>query len=193
MTPMRTRMAIAALITALLALGALPWAPARAAEFTYDFEGCQQGWEAKKGGNWTHGTTTLPSSNASSVMKNFLYPNDESRGDTLTSKPHNWGGGKGVIKLRARWIFEWYPDESLTLDRAALEISVDGGKTWKSRQGFRMPNPEFTDIEVPFDAPAGQFQLRFIIFSDTSVQHYGIEIDDLVVPTGAPDGTSCKK
>src|SRR5688500_11730813 len=86
MTPMRTRIAIAALITALLALGALPWAPARAAEFTYDFEGCQQGWEAKKGGNWTHGTTTLPSSNASSVMKNFLYPNDESRGDTLTSK-----------------------------------------------------------------------------------------------------------
>lgn len=188
------RMAVAALITALLGLGVLPGLPARAAEFKYDFEGCQQGWEPKaKGSNWTNGPTELPSTNTSNVMKNVLYNSGEARGDTLTSKPHTWGGGKGVIKLRARWLFEWYPDESLTLDRAVLEISVDGGKTWKPRQGFRTPQPEFTDIQVPFDAPAGQFQLRFVIYSDTSAELYGIEIDDVIVPTAAPEGTSCKK
>ena len=190
---MRMRLALTALIAALIGLGALPGLPARAAEFKYDFEGCQQGWEPKKGSNWTHGPTTLPSSNASSVMKNFLYPNSEDRGDTLTSKPHAWGGGKGVIKLRARWIFEWYYDETLSLDRAVLEMSVDGGKTWKAKQGFRAPQPEFTDLEVKFDAPAGEFLLRFAIFSDGSVQHYGIEIDDIVVPTAAPAGSSCAK
>ena len=129
MMPMRTRLAIAAFLVSLLAFGSLPALPVRAAEFTYDFEGCAQGWEPKKGGKWEHGTTTLPSSNTTSVMKNIQYNTDESRGDTLVSKPHAWGGGKGIIKLRARWIFEWYPDESLTLDRAVLEMSVDGGKT----------------------------------------------------------------
>lgn len=190
---MRMRMALGALVTSLLVLGAVPGAPARAAEFTYDFEGCQQGWEPKKGGNWTHGPTTLPSSNTTSVVKNFHYQTDNSRGDTLTSKPHAWGGGKGVIKLSARWLFEWYPDESLTLDRAVLEMSVDAGKTWKPRQGFRVPQPEFTDIEVPFDAPAGEFLLRFVVFSDPSVELYGIEIDNVTVPTAAPAGSSCKK
>jgi len=186
-------MALAALITAFLTLGALPGAPARAAEFKYDFEGCQQGWEAKKGSNWTHGSTAVPSSNPTSVIKNFHYQTDQSRGDALVSKPHDWAGGKGVIKLRARWLFEWYPDESLTLDRAVLEMSSDGGKTWKARQGFRVPQPEFTNISVPFDAPAGQFLLRFVVFSDTSVELYGIEIDDITMPTAAPAGTSCKK
>ena len=191
---MRMRLALVALITALLTLGALPGAPARAAEFKYDFEGCQQGWEPRaKASNWTHGHTELPSSNTTNVMKNFLYNTDESRGDTLTSQAHAWGGGKGVIKLRARWLFEWYPEESLTLDRAALEISTDGGKTWKSRQGFRVPQPEFTDLEVEFTAPAGEFMLRFVVFSDPSVELYGIEIDDITVPTAAPAGASCKK
>lgn len=126
-------------------------------------------------------------------MKNFLYPNSLDRGDTLTSKPHDWAGGKGIIKLRARWLFEWYPDETLTLDRAVLEMSVDGGKTWKARQGFRVPQPEFTNVSVPFEAPAGQFLLRFVVFSDSSVQAYGIEIDDITIPTSAPAGSSCKK
>lgn len=192
---MRTRLALAALLTALLALGSLPGAPARAAEFKYDFEACEQGWTAKKDGNWIHGPSNPGTSNTSNVMSNVLYHTDESRGDTLISKAHTWGGGKGVINLRARWQFEWYPDESLTLDRAALEISTDDGKNWKSRQGFRFPNtgfPEFSDVEVPFDAPAGQFLLRFILYSDTSVEMFGIEIDDLVVPTAAPDGAACK-
>ena len=192
--PMRMRMALGALVTALLVLGLLPGAPVRAAEFTYDFEGCQQGWEPKaKGSKWTHGHTEVPSSNTTDVVKNIQYNNSEARGDTLTSKPHAWGGGKGVIKLRARWLFEWYPDESLTLDRAVLEMSTDAGQTWKPRQGFRVPQPEFTDIEVPFDAPAGAFMLRFVVYSDTSVELYGIEIDDVTVPTAAPDGTACKK
>ena len=46
---------------------------------------------------------------------------------------------------------------------------------------------------MPFDAPAGEFLLRFVVFSDTSVELYGIEFDDVVVPTAAPAGASCAK
>lgn len=191
---MRARLALAGLLAGFLALGALPGLPARAAEFKYDFEGCQQGWEPQaKGSKWTHGPTDLPGTNATSVMQNVLYNNSEARGDTLTSKPHAWGGGKGVIKLRARWLIEYYPDPSLGGDRAALEMSVDGGKTWKPRHQFVAASPEFTDVEVPFDAPAGSFQIRFVVYSDTSAEFYGIEVDDVTVPTAAPEGTSCKK
>ena len=191
---MRTRLVLAALLTALMALGALPSSPARAAEFTYDFEGCTQGWEPKpKDTKWAHGPTELPSSNTTSVMKNILYNNNESRGDTLTSKPHAWAGGKGVIKVRARWLIEWYPDPSLGGDRASLEMSVDGGKTWKPRHSFVIIEPEFAEVEIPFDAPAGSFQLRFVVYSDPNLELYGIEIDDVTVPTAAPEGTSCKK
>ena len=192
---MRTRLIPLALILALVSLGTVPGSPARAAEFTYDFEGCEQGWEAKKGGNWVHGAAFPLSTNTSEVMGNVHYQTDNSRGDTLISKPHNWAGGKGKIKMRARWQFEWYPDESLTLDRAALEMSTDGGKSWKPRAGFRFPNanfPDFSDVEVDFDAPAGQFLLRLVVFSDPSVEMFGIEVDDIVVPTSAPDGVACK-
>ena len=197
---MRTRVALAALVTILVSLGALPGAPARAAEVKYDFEGCTQGWELKKGGNWVHGAAHPGTSNTTNVLSNVLYPENIDRGDTVVSKPHVWAGGKGVIKLRARWLFEWYPPEAsaalTTSDRAALEISTDGGKTWKSRHGFGFPNaafPEFEDVEVPFEAPAGAFQLRVVLFSDAYLTTFGIEIDDIVVPTAAPDGASCKK
>lgn len=191
---MRARLALAALVTALLTLGLLPGLPARAAEFKYDFEGCQQGWQPMaKGSNWAHGPTEVPSSNTTSVMKNILYNNDESRGDTLTSQPHAWTGGKGVIKVSARWLIEAYPDPTLGGDRAALETSVDGGKKWKSRHAFTLLGPEFTEIEVPFDAPAGQILFRFVMYSDPNLETYGIEIDDVTVPTAAPAGSSCKK
>ena len=193
-------MALAALLSVFLGLGALPGSPARAAEVKYDFEGCAQGWEAKKGGNWVHGGTMPGTTNTTNVMSNVLYPEDEERGDTLVSKPHNWGGGKGKITLRARWQFEWFPPEGepagiSTLDRVALEISTDGGQKWKSRAGFGFPNasfPEFDDLEVEFDAPAGPIQFRFIQFSDFTVTSFGIEIDDIVIPTAAPDGIGCK-
>lgn len=192
-------MALAALLTALLGLGAVPGSPARAAEVKYDFEACAQGWEAKEGGNWVQGGALPGSSNTTNVMSNVLYPEDEERGDTLISKPHNWAGGKGKIKLRARWQFEWYPPEAsaavTTLDRAALEISTDGGKKWKSRAGFGLPNasfPEFDNLEVEFDAPAGQVLFRFVQFSDAYLTSFGIEIDDIVIPTAAPDGIGCK-
>ena len=193
MTPMRTRMALGALITALLTLGLVPGIPARAAEFTYDFEGCAQGWEPKaKGSKWVHGPTEVPSTNGTTVMKNILYNNDEARGDTLTSKPHAWGGGKGVIKVSARWLIEAYPDPTLGGDRASLEMSTDGGNKWKPRHTFILLGPEFSEIEIPFDAPAGTFQLRMVMYSDPNLETYGIEIDDLVVPTAAPDGVACK-
>lgn len=197
---MRMRLALVALITALIGLGAVPASPARAAEFKYDFEGCQQGWEAKKGSNWAHGRANPGSSNTSKVMSNFLYPEDLDRGDALVSKSHDWKGGKGIIKLKARWQFEWFPPETAaaltTLDRASFEISTDGGKKWIPRAGFGFPNPkfpEFDDVKVEFTAPAGPLLLRVILFSDFSITSFGIEIDDLVVPTAAPAGTSCKK
>ena len=199
MIPMRTRLALGALLTALIAFGALPGTPARAAEVKYDFEACEQGWTAKKGGNWVHGGTMPGSSNTSNVMSNVLYPDGEERGDTLISKPHNWPGGKGKLKLRARWQFEYYPPEAAaaltTLDRAALEVSTDGGQKWRSRAGFGAPNasfPEFDDLEVEIDAPAGPVLFRFVQFSDGNTPGFGIEVDDIVIPTAAPDGIGCK-
>ena len=197
---MRMRSAFVALITALVALGALPGAPARAAEVKYDFEKCAQGWDIKKGGQWTRGRANPGSSNVSQVMGNTLYAESQERGDTITSQPHNWAGGKGKIKLRARWQFEWFPNETggagiSTLDKAVLELSSDGGKKWKPVKAFSFPNasfPEFSDVEAPFDAPAGQFQLRFALYSDFSITSFGIEIDDVVVPATAPDGAACK-
>ncbi|MBW3536274.1 MAG: hypothetical protein KY395_00710 [Actinobacteria bacterium] len=191
---MRTRLTPLVLILSLVALGTVPGSPARAAEFTYDFEACEQGWEIKKDGNWKHGPAQPGSSNVSNVMANFFYENSQDRGDTIISKPHAWGGGKGVIKFRARWMFEWFPQEGLTLDRAAFEMSTDGGKTWKPRAGFSFPNdrfPEFSDVEAEFEAPPGEFLMRFVLFSDGSIQAFGIEVDDIVVPTAAPAGVGC--
>lgn len=196
---MRKRLTPLVLILSLVALGTVPGSPARAAEFTYDFEACEQGWEMKDGSNWAHGSANPGTSNTSNVMSNFLYPEDLDRGDALISKPHNWTGGKGVIKLKARWQFEWFPPETAgagiaTLDRAALEISTDGGKKWTSREGFGFPNasfPEFDELEVDFTAPAGPLLMRFIVFSDFTITSFGIEIDDVVVPTAAPDGVGC--
>jgi hypothetical protein len=192
---MRMRILLATLLAAVVGFGTLPGLPARAAETKYDFEKCQQGWEAKKGSNWTRSKDHPGSSNTTQAMSNVLYHTDESRGDTLVSKPHVWPGGKAKVKFRARWQFEWYPDESLTLDRAAFEVSTDGGKSWKSRAGFRFPNanfPEFSNVEVDVDAPAGPVMFRFVLFSDTSVEMFGLEVDDISIPTAAPDGIGCK-
>jgi len=42
------------------------------------------------------------------------------------------------------------------------------------------------------DAPAGPLLFRFVIFSDETVEMFGLEVDDIVIPTAAPDGIGCK-
>ena len=192
---MRTRIALTALLAAIVLMAGTPAMPVRAAETKYDFAKCEQGWKASKGSNWVRSTSHPGSSNTTPAMSNFHYQTDQSRGDTLVSKAHNWPGGKAKVKFRARWQFEWYPDETLTLDRGAFEVSSDGGKSWKPRAGFRFPNsafPEFNTVEVDVDAPAGPLLFRFVIFSDDTVELFGLEVDDIVIPTAAPDGIGCK-
>lgn len=196
---MRKRITLTSLLAAFVVLAGVPAMPAKAAETKYDFEKCEQGWTAKKGGNWKRTSSHPGSSNTTPAMSNFIYQADHDRGDTLISKEHQWPGGKKKIKLRARWQFEWFPPETgptiATLDRAALETSTDGGKTWKSRIGFSLANPafpEFSNVEAEVDLPAGPVLFRFVLFSDFSIEMFGIEVDDVVIPTSAPDGIGCK-
>jgi len=194
---MRTRIALTALLAAIVVFAGSPAMPARAAETKYDFEKCEQGWKAKAG--WERSDLTEGSTNSGQVMAYNLYDDGLERGEAVTSAVHQWPGGKKKVTFKARWQFEYYPPEPsgqlTTLDRGAFETSTDGGKTWKSRSGFGLTNssfPEFNAVVAEFDAPAGAIQFRFVIYSDGNTPGFGLQVDDIAIPTASPDGIGCK-
>ncbi len=194
---MRTRIAFLSMIAALLVVAGSPAMPARAAETKYDFEKCEQGWKAKAGwerSDVTRGKHERRPGDGLQPLRRGLGPG---RSRHVGSPP--MAGRQEKVTFKARWQFEYYPPEPsgllVTLDRGAFETSTDGGKTWKSRVGFGLPNPtfpEFDEVEAEFDAPAGPIQFRFIIYSDGTLTSFGLQVDDIAIPTAAPDGIACK-
>ena len=49
----------------------------------------------------------------------------------LTSPKFTIGGSTFGLTFRHRWSFEWSQKDNIDFDGGVVEISVDGGKTWK--------------------------------------------------------------
>ncbi len=169
---------------------------APAANTTYTFEECDEGWKAVENSGAPTPTSKWHRDSPGDLSGFAMYNGPPYAGsdseELLTSPAHKWKGGKVTLSYSIKYNYE--PEGTRATEEGIHVEWSRNGRLWKRVAFHGETNagyPAFEQQTVKFKAPKGKVFIRFKVLSDALVEFAGGAVDNVTINAKKPSSAKC--